>query len=178
MLRSYSRPSDTAPGSACIVYSERLADQGVAASIGSIGDASDNSMTEAIINTYKHELLRKRARDPRGLPLAHAQRTLARNARRWTVFRFPTNTLIGAQTWMPAMTVPAGFTDDGLLVGSSLTLPYEEATLFRLGLAFEQATHYRRDPRGPRLSRARKCRARRRSRTPARLRSPEMAAAV
>ncbi len=41
-----------------IVYSDRLADQGVAASIGSVGDAYDNSMAEAIINTYKHELLR------------------------------------------------------------------------------------------------------------------------
>ena len=29
----------------------------------------------------------------------------------WTTLTFPTNTLIGSQTWMPAMTVPAGFTD-------------------------------------------------------------------
>jgi len=34
-----------------IVYSERLTDQGVAASIGSVGDAYDNSMAEAVINT-------------------------------------------------------------------------------------------------------------------------------
>ena len=49
-----------------IVYSERLTDQGVAASIGSVGDAYDNSMAEAVINTYKHELLRNQHSIPDG----------------------------------------------------------------------------------------------------------------
>ena len=35
----------------------------------------------------------------------------------WTTLTFPTNTLIASQTWSPAMTVPAGFTRDGLPVG-------------------------------------------------------------
>jgi amidase len=69
------------------------------------------------------------------------------DAGKWTVLTFPTNTLIGAQTWMPAMSVPAGFTDDGLPVGLELlALPYDEPTLFRLGFAFEEATHHRRPP--------------------------------
>ena len=69
------------------------------------------------------------------------------NAGRWKTLEFPTNTLIGAQTWMPAMSVPAGFTGDGVPVGIEfLALPYDEGTLFRVGFAFEQATRHRRAP--------------------------------
>lgn len=50
--------SDAGSQYTSIVYSDRLSEQGVAASVGSVGDAYDNSMAEAIINTYKHELLR------------------------------------------------------------------------------------------------------------------------
>jgi Asp-tRNA(Asn)/Glu-tRNA(Gln) amidotransferase A subunit family amidase len=65
----------------------------------------------------------------------------------WTVLTFPTNTLIASQTWMPAMSVPAGFTADGLPVGLEFVAkPYDEPTVFRLGYAFEQATHHRRAP--------------------------------
>ena len=35
------------------------------------------------------------------------------NAGQWKTLEFPTNTLIGAQTWMPAISVPAGFTPGG-----------------------------------------------------------------
>jgi amidase len=67
--------------------------------------------------------------------------------RNWTTLTFPTNTLIASQTWMPAMTVPAGFTPDGAPVGLELVAkPYDEGTLFRCGYAFEQATHHRRAP--------------------------------
>jgi amidase len=65
----------------------------------------------------------------------------------WTVLTFPTNTLIASQTWMPAMSVPAGFTADGLPVGIEFVAkPYDEPTVFRLGYAFEQSTHHRRAP--------------------------------
>jgi amidase len=37
--------------------------------------------------------------------------------KQWTVLTFSTNTLIASQTWTPAMSVPAGFTADGLPVG-------------------------------------------------------------
>ena len=47
----------------------------------------------------------------------------------------------------PAMTVPAGFTSDGLPVGLEfLARPYAEPTLFRLGSAYEQGTRHRRPP--------------------------------
>jgi amidase len=65
----------------------------------------------------------------------------------WTTLTFPTNTLIASQTWMPAMTVPAGFTGDGAPVGLELVAkPYDEGTLFRCGFAFEQSTGHRRAP--------------------------------
>src|SRR3954452_14199163 len=65
----------------------------------------------------------------------------------WTTLTFPTNTLIASQTWSPAMSVPVGFTADGLPVGREfLAAPYDEPTVFRLGYAFEQATRHRRAP--------------------------------
>lgn len=65
----------------------------------------------------------------------------------WTTLTFPTNTLIASQTWLPAISVPAGFTAAGLPVGIEFVArPYAEATLFRLAFAFEQATQHRRAP--------------------------------
>lgn len=65
----------------------------------------------------------------------------------WTTLTFPTNTLIASQTWSPAMSVPAGFTPDGMPVGLEfVAAPYDETTVFRLGYAFEQATQHRRAP--------------------------------
>lgn len=47
----------------------------------------------------------------------------------------------------PALTVPAGFTSDGLPVGLELLArPYAEPTLFRLAYAYEQATRHRKPP--------------------------------
>jgi amidase len=67
--------------------------------------------------------------------------------KQWTTLTFPTNTLIASQTWSPAMSVPAGFTSDGLPVGLEIVAaPYDEATVFRLGYAFERATRHRRAP--------------------------------
>ena len=69
------------------------------------------------------------------------------NAGKWTVLGFPTNTLIAAQTWMPSIGLPAGFTPDGLPVGMEVVVPpYHEPDLFRLGYAFERATGFRRPP--------------------------------
>jgi amidase len=67
--------------------------------------------------------------------------------KQWTTLTFPTNTLIASQTWSPAMSVPAGFTSDGLPVGLEfVAAPYDEPTVFRLGYAFERATQHRRAP--------------------------------
>jgi amidase len=47
----------------------------------------------------------------------------------------------------PAITVPAGFTTDGLPVGIEfLARPFDEALLFRVAYAYEQGTHHRRPP--------------------------------
>jgi len=45
------------------------------------------------------------------------------------------------------MTVPAGFTADGLPVGLEfMARAFAEPTLFRLAYAYEQGTHHRRPP--------------------------------
>lgn len=41
-------------------YSERLVEAGIAASIGSVGDSYDNAMAEALIGSYKAELVKPR----------------------------------------------------------------------------------------------------------------------
>ena len=57
------------------------------------------------------------------------------------------NRLLSPITGFPALTVPAGFTPDGLPVGLEfLGRPFTEAMLLRFGHAFEQGTGYRRPP--------------------------------
>ncbi len=69
------------------------------------------------------------------------------NSRVWTTLTFPTNTLIASQTWMPAVSVPAGLTADGLPVGLEiLARPYGEQALFNLAYGFEQTTRARVSP--------------------------------
>ncbi len=69
------------------------------------------------------------------------------DAGKWTTFTFPTNTLIGAQTWMPSISVPAGFTPAGLPVGIELLgLPLGEAPLLSWAYAYEQHSKHRRAP--------------------------------
>ena len=47
----------------------------------------------------------------------------------------------------PAITVPAGFTADGLPVGLEfMGRAFAEPTLFKLAYAFEQGTHHRKPP--------------------------------
>src|SRR6185295_20063077 len=55
----------------------------------------------------------------------------------------------------PAMSVPAGFTADGLPVGLEIMArAFAEPTLFRLAYAYEQGTHHRKPPQTtPALSR-------------------------
>jgi Asp-tRNA(Asn)/Glu-tRNA(Gln) amidotransferase A subunit family amidase len=57
------------------------------------------------------------------------------------------NRLLSPLTGFPALTVPAGFTPDGLPIGIEfLGRPFTEGMLIRFGYAFEQATGHRRPP--------------------------------
>ena len=65
--------------------------------------------------------------------------------------RLGNNRQLGPILGFPAMTVPAGFTTDGLPVGIEfMARPFAEAMLFRLGYAYEQGTRRRRPPPRPR----------------------------
>jgi aspartyl-tRNA(Asn)/glutamyl-tRNA(Gln) amidotransferase subunit A len=57
---------------------------------------------------------------------------------------------IASLTGLPALNVPCGFDDEGLPVGMQIIgRPFDEATLFRVGHAFQQATAFHR--RAPEL---------------------------
>jgi Asp-tRNA(Asn)/Glu-tRNA(Gln) amidotransferase A subunit family amidase len=59
----------------------------------------------------------------------------------------PANCRFAATTGFPAISVPAGFTDDGLPTGLELMgKPFEDAKLVGFAYAYEQATHHRRSP--------------------------------
>jgi len=59
------------------------------------------------------------------------------------------NCELSAHTGLPAVVVPAGFTDDGLPVGVELLgREFDEPRLFELAYAFEQATDHRHPPEG------------------------------
>ncbi|MGW0180744.1 amidase family protein [Nocardia sp. NPDC003345] len=70
-------------------------------------------------------------------------------AKRWTALDFPTNTVIASQTSLPAMSIPAGFTDSGLPIGLEvLGRPLSELSLLRFARAWELAAR----PRRPAIS--------------------------
>ena len=57
------------------------------------------------------------------------------------------NCRISANTGLPALTVQAGFTDEGMPVGLEwLGRPWSESRLLALGYAYEQGTRHRRAP--------------------------------
>jgi len=57
------------------------------------------------------------------------------------------NCAASAATGLPAVTVPAGFADDGMPVGVEfLGRPFSEADLLKLAYSYEQQTHHRRAP--------------------------------
>mgnify|MGYP000562622853 CR=1 FL=1 len=46
-----------------MVYNERLAQHGITASTGSVGDSFDNALTENVNGSYKNELIHTRRWD-------------------------------------------------------------------------------------------------------------------
>ncbi|AHG02218.1 amidase (plasmid) [Halostagnicola larsenii XH-48] len=66
---------------------------------------------------------------------------------KYETMTFATNTIVASQSLCSAVSVPAGFTDDGLPVGLELLgRPFDEPTLLELAYSFEQATEHRRPP--------------------------------
>jgi len=68
-------------------------------------------------------------------------------AGKYRALTFPTNTVIGSQAGLPALTVPVGFTEDGLPVGMELLgPPLAEKKLLQFARAWETVTSPRRPP--------------------------------
>lgn len=68
----------------------------------------------------------------------------------YTALTFPTNTVIASQAGLPALTVPAGFTADGLPVGLEVVgRPFTETTLLRVAAGLEGLLRARRSPATP-----------------------------
>jgi Asp-tRNA(Asn)/Glu-tRNA(Gln) amidotransferase A subunit family amidase len=68
-------------------------------------------------------------------------------SQKWTCLTFPTNTVIAAQSHLPALSMPAGFAGGQLPVGIEIVgKPYEEAALLSFAAACEQMNRVRRAP--------------------------------
>jgi len=68
-------------------------------------------------------------------------------AEKYQCLTFPTNTVIGSQAGLPALTIPVGFTAEGLPVGLELLgVPLAESKLLQLASSWEKATGLRRAP--------------------------------
>ncbi|MCM3790324.1 amidase [Domibacillus indicus] len=69
------------------------------------------------------------------------------HAEKWSCLTFPTNTTISSQTGLPSMSVPGGFTPDGIPVGFELLgTPFSEASLLQLAYAYEKLAKPRKPP--------------------------------
>jgi amidase len=68
-------------------------------------------------------------------------------ADKYQCLTFPTNTVIGSQAGLPALTIPVGFTDAGLPVGMELLgTPLAEAKMLQFACAWEKAAGPRHPP--------------------------------
>jgi amidase len=68
-------------------------------------------------------------------------------AEKYQALTFPTNTVIGSQAGLPALTIPAGFTEEGLPVGLEvLGTPLAESRMLQFGRGCEKAMRPRRAP--------------------------------
>jgi len=67
---------------------------------------------------------------------------------KWTDLNFPTNTLIASQSILPAISMPAGFTEQGLPVGIEiLGKQYSEHELLNIAYSYEKYNKPRRKPK-------------------------------
>jgi len=95
------------------------------------------TVREAVLRTMKENRL-----------TALAYPTLRRKAAPIGQPQGGSNCQLSATTDLPAMAVPAGFTDDGVPVGfEMLGEPFSESTLLRVAYAYEQTVKPRRTPK-------------------------------
>jgi len=106
---------------------------------------SDEYRAMAAKQTQLREALLKTMDDNRVVALVYP--TLRRTAAKIGEPQSGGNCHASAATGLPAITVPAGFADDGMPVGVELLgRPFTEPELLKLAYSFEQATHHRRLP--------------------------------
>jgi amidase len=112
-------------------------------------DAASTDSDEYRAMVARHEALRaslvKIMDDQQVVALVYP--TLRRTAAKIGEPQAGGNCAASAATGLPAITVPAGFADDGMPVGLELLgRAFAESDLLRLAYAFEQATHHRHPP--------------------------------
>jgi Asp-tRNA(Asn)/Glu-tRNA(Gln) amidotransferase A subunit family amidase len=96
-----------------------------------------NTVREAVLRTMKENRL-----------TALAYPTLRRKAAPIGQPQGGSNCQLSATTDLPAMAIPAGFTDDGVPIGLELLgEPFSEATLLKVAFAYEQSAKPRHAPK-------------------------------
>ena len=95
---------------------------------------ADNALDALVYATFDHQ----------ATLIAHDALT---NAETEDAYALGNNRYLSPVIGFPALTVPAGFTTDGLPIGLELLgRPFTEATLLRFGYAYEQYSHRRAPP--------------------------------
>jgi amidase len=118
-------------------------------------DHPDYFRKVAARETFQREVLRTFASDDLDLiayptvriPPPRSEDVIGRSSTASSATLFPTNTVIASHATLPAVSLPAGFTSDGLPVGIELIgKPFDEGTILRVAYALERDLQPRRRP--------------------------------
>jgi len=103
-------------------------------------------LTEHLLGVIKQQRLDAVVYLTADIPPIHLEPDVMTNPRAGGT-RLGSNRRLASVLSFPAITVPAGFTPEGLPVGLEfLGVPFSDATLLSLAYAFESGTHHRRPP--------------------------------